>query len=176
MGRTRACSSVSANTRGLGVLSREARQDLFVDLILAEDRLIPPEAKAPQPDHNVRDGAPNLGLPHIVVRAGGECPGASKMGGFPCQSVSVSNNATLATTCTPRGCPSIICTFGVNRCHHQNSATLAAHVSSANQCHGNDRVYTLAAARSQSSARRRHASARCDAAIPLSPSNQRLRF
>jgi hypothetical protein len=39
------------------VLSREARQDPLVNLVLAEDRLILPEAQAPQPDHDVHDSA-----------------------------------------------------------------------------------------------------------------------
>jgi hypothetical protein len=39
------------------VLRREVRQDRLVYLILAECRLIFPEAQAPQPDHNVHDGA-----------------------------------------------------------------------------------------------------------------------
>jgi hypothetical protein len=41
----------------LQVLCRQARQDRLVYLILAEYRLILPEAKAPQPDHDVHDGA-----------------------------------------------------------------------------------------------------------------------
>jgi hypothetical protein len=39
------------------VLSREARQDPLVNLILAEDCLVLLKAQAPQPDHNVHDGA-----------------------------------------------------------------------------------------------------------------------
>ena len=41
------------------VLGREARQDPFGNFILAEDRLVPFEAQAPQPDHHVHDGAHN---------------------------------------------------------------------------------------------------------------------
>src|SRR5262245_6511395 len=37
-------------------LMREAREKRLVYLILAECRLIPSEAQAPQPDHNVHDG------------------------------------------------------------------------------------------------------------------------
>src|SRR6516162_5184939 len=42
-------------------LVRQARQDRLVNLILAECRLILPEAQAPQPDHNVHDGPHNRG-------------------------------------------------------------------------------------------------------------------
>jgi hypothetical protein len=45
----------------LQVLCREVRQNGLVYLVLAEDRLILPEAQAPQPDHNVHDGAYNRG-------------------------------------------------------------------------------------------------------------------
>ena len=40
-------------------LVRQARKDRLVYLILAECRLILPEAQAPQPDHDVHDGAHN---------------------------------------------------------------------------------------------------------------------
>ena len=40
---------------------RQARKNRLVYLILAECRLILPEAQAPQPDHNVHDGAHNRG-------------------------------------------------------------------------------------------------------------------
>ena len=40
-------------------LVRQARENRLVYLILAEDRLVLPEAQAPQPDHNVHDGAHN---------------------------------------------------------------------------------------------------------------------
>ena len=49
---------------------RQARENRFVYVILAEDRLILPEAKVPQPDHNVHDGDQNSGLPHIIVLPG----------------------------------------------------------------------------------------------------------
>ena len=49
---------------------RQARENRLVYVILAEDRLILPEAKASQPDHNVHDGDPNSGLPHIIVLPG----------------------------------------------------------------------------------------------------------
>jgi len=45
----------------LQVLVRQARENRLVYIILAEDRLILPEAKAPQPDHNVHEGDPNSG-------------------------------------------------------------------------------------------------------------------
>src|SRR5262245_40221746 len=45
----------------LQVLFRQARKNRLVDVILAECRLILPEAQAPQPDHNVHDGAPTIG-------------------------------------------------------------------------------------------------------------------
>src|SRR6516162_6795517 len=45
----------------LQVLVRQAREDRLVYVILAECCLILPEAQAPQPDHDVHDGAPNSG-------------------------------------------------------------------------------------------------------------------
>ena len=45
----------------LQVLFRQARKYRLVYVILAEGRLVLPEAKAPQPDHNVHEGAPNQG-------------------------------------------------------------------------------------------------------------------
>ena len=45
----------------LQVLVRQARKNRFVYLVLAECSLILPEAEAPQPDHNVHDGAHNQG-------------------------------------------------------------------------------------------------------------------
>ena len=42
-------------------LVRQARKDRLVNLVLAECRLILPEAQAPQPDHNVHGGAHNQG-------------------------------------------------------------------------------------------------------------------
>ena len=42
----------------LQVLRRQAREDRLVNLVLAECRLVLSEAQAPQPDHNVHDGAP----------------------------------------------------------------------------------------------------------------------
>jgi hypothetical protein len=41
----------------LQVLVRQARENRLVYVILAESCLILPEAQAPQPDHNVHDGA-----------------------------------------------------------------------------------------------------------------------
>ena len=43
----------------LQVLRREAREDLFGNLVFAECGLVLPEAEAPQPDHHVHDGAHN---------------------------------------------------------------------------------------------------------------------
>ena len=43
------------------VLTRQARKNRLIYLIFAECRLILPEAQAPQPDHNVHDGANNRG-------------------------------------------------------------------------------------------------------------------
>ena len=40
---------------------RQARKNRLVYLVLAECRLVLPEAEAPQPDHNVHDGAHNRG-------------------------------------------------------------------------------------------------------------------
>jgi hypothetical protein len=45
---------------------RQARKDGLVYLILVECRLVPPEAQAPQPDHNVHSGAPQSGVAHII--------------------------------------------------------------------------------------------------------------
>ena len=45
----------------LQVLFRQARKYSLVYLIFAECRLILPEAQAPQPDHNVHEGAHNRG-------------------------------------------------------------------------------------------------------------------
>ena len=52
-------------------LVRQARENRLVYVILAEDRLVLPEAQAPQPDHDVHDGAPYSGLLHIIVPSGG---------------------------------------------------------------------------------------------------------
>jgi hypothetical protein len=49
---------------------RQARKNRLVYVILAECRLVPFEAKAPQPDRDVHFGAPNSGLQHIIVRSG----------------------------------------------------------------------------------------------------------
>src|SRR6476660_4856831 len=45
----------------LQVLFRQARKNRLVYLILAECRLVLREAQAPQPDHDVHDGAYNRG-------------------------------------------------------------------------------------------------------------------
>jgi hypothetical protein len=57
------------NAEFFQVLSREARKDPLVDLVLAEYRLVFFEAQAPQPDHNVHDGAHSV-LPNIIGRSG----------------------------------------------------------------------------------------------------------
>ena len=54
----------------LQVLVRQARKNRLVYLVLAECRLVLSEAQAPQPDHDVHDGAHNSGLLHIIVRSG----------------------------------------------------------------------------------------------------------
>ena len=59
----------------LQVLVRQARDNRFVYLIFAEDRLILPEAKAAQPDNNVHDNAPQSGMAAHHRAARGECPG-----------------------------------------------------------------------------------------------------
>ena len=92
------------------VLSREARQDLLGYLILAECRLVLPEAQAPQPDHNVHDGA-HSALLHIIVRSGESVQEVPKRLDRP---------------------------FGVNRCQYQNSATPGGCVFGANQCQAMD--------------------------------------
>ena len=48
------------NAKLFKVLGGEAREDPLVDLIVAECPLVFFEAQAPQPDHNVHDGAPEL--------------------------------------------------------------------------------------------------------------------
>ena len=83
-------------------LVRQARKDRLVYLILAECRLILPEAKAPQPACHVHDGA-HSALLHIIVRSG--------------ESVQE----------VPKRLP-----FGVNRCQYQNSATPGDCMGSAN--------------------------------------------
>ncbi|MGA7373876.1 MAG: hypothetical protein WBW37_14930, partial [Methyloceanibacter sp.] len=47
-------------------LVRQARENRLVYVILAECRLVPPEAQAPQPDHNVHDGRPTIMVAHII--------------------------------------------------------------------------------------------------------------
>ena len=46
------------DTKLLQVLVRQARENRLVYVILAENRLVLAEAQAPQPDHDVHDGAP----------------------------------------------------------------------------------------------------------------------
>jgi hypothetical protein len=56
------------------VLVRQARKNRLVYVILAEDRLVLPEAQAPQPEHNVHDGAHNQWCAHHRLWKRG-CPG-----------------------------------------------------------------------------------------------------
>ena len=50
------------------VLGRQVREDLLCYLVLAEYRLILPEAKAPEPNPDVHDDAPAIsGYTHIMV-------------------------------------------------------------------------------------------------------------
>jgi hypothetical protein len=53
----------------LQVLFRQARKNRLIYLILAEGRLILPEAKAPQPNHDIHDDARYSGLARIMVPA-----------------------------------------------------------------------------------------------------------
>jgi hypothetical protein len=46
----------------LQVLLRQAREDLFVYLVLAERSLILAKAKAPQPNHHIHDDDPLASL------------------------------------------------------------------------------------------------------------------
>ena len=55
-------------------LVRQARKDGLVYLILAECRLILPEAQAPQPDHDVHDAPTISGWVHHLPGTRG-CPG-----------------------------------------------------------------------------------------------------
>ena len=57
------------------VLGGEAREDPFVDLVVAESRLVFFETQAPQPDHNVHDGCPSImgGADHLPGKR--VCPG-----------------------------------------------------------------------------------------------------
>ena len=48
------------------VLRRQARQDRVVNLVLADDRLVLSEAKAPQPNHYVHDDAPGDRSNHFL--------------------------------------------------------------------------------------------------------------
>jgi hypothetical protein len=60
------------------MIFREVGQDALVYLVLAEYRLILFEAKAPQPDDDVHNSAPNSGLLHIIVRPGESVQEASR--------------------------------------------------------------------------------------------------
>ena len=52
-------------------LVRQARKNRLVYLILAECRLILPEAQAPQPDHDVHTGAQKLAVAHMMIHRKG---------------------------------------------------------------------------------------------------------
>ena len=52
---------IAGDAKLLQGLVRQARENRLVYVILAECRLILPEAQAPQPDHNVHDDAHNRG-------------------------------------------------------------------------------------------------------------------
>lgn len=54
------------NADFLQVLLREAPEDPLVYLVVAERRLVSFEAQAPQPNHDVHDGAPTLPA-HMIV-------------------------------------------------------------------------------------------------------------
>ena len=60
-----------------GVLLGQVREDPFVDLVVAESRLVFFEAKARSQTHDVHNSAPNSGLLHIIVWSGesvsGDC-------------------------------------------------------------------------------------------------------
>jgi hypothetical protein len=65
-------TSGAARSRGapFQVLSREARQEPFVDHSRGRQPRIFPRPKAPQPDQDVHGCAPNSGLLLIIVRHG----------------------------------------------------------------------------------------------------------
>src|SRR5215475_2774022 len=62
----------------LQVVVRQARENRLVYVILAECRLILPEAQAPQPDHDVHNQRPPSGVAHIMVCLG-ECVQEAEM-------------------------------------------------------------------------------------------------
>src|SRR6266496_1009618 len=68
-------SAMSDNTDAqiLQVVCRQTRQDRLVDLIFAECRLIPFEAKAPQPTPDVHHRAPTLARRVIVYPLTDHC-------------------------------------------------------------------------------------------------------
>jgi hypothetical protein len=55
------------NPKLLQVLVCQARENPFVYVIIAEDRLILPVAKAPQPDHNVHRARPHSVMRQIIL-------------------------------------------------------------------------------------------------------------
>ena len=59
---------------------RQAREDRLVNVVVAEYRLVLPKAQAPQPDHDVHDGAQS-GLRPIIMRSG-ESVQEAEIGGF----------------------------------------------------------------------------------------------
>ena len=58
------------DTEFLEVIAGQRGQNLGIDVILTECRLVLPEAQTPQPDQNVHDGA-HSELPRIMVLARG---------------------------------------------------------------------------------------------------------
>ena len=67
----------------LQVFRRQVRHDRLVDAVLAEHSLVLSEAQAPQPDHDVHDGAYNRGADIICrgsegVQGGVGCSRASQ--------------------------------------------------------------------------------------------------
>jgi hypothetical protein len=55
-------------TKLFQVLARQTRENHLVYVILAEDRLVFPEAEAPQPDHNVhRGGTAEVAIAQVLA-------------------------------------------------------------------------------------------------------------
>ena len=71
---------------------RQIGQDAYVYGVLAESGLVLLKAQAPQPDHDVHDGAHSGLIHHRAV--GGACPGGSRSGST---GLSVSIGATVRT-------------------------------------------------------------------------------
>jgi hypothetical protein len=60
-GNPHGCAAEPGHNAFVPSFVRQARHDLFGYFVLAECSLIFPEAQAPQPDHDVHDGAHNRG-------------------------------------------------------------------------------------------------------------------